>query len=155
MSHDEVCSYHYRGISRAWLTAVTVWLYPREGVAKCPCKCGSKDGIYNNHPSKTNHGQVPLGIWPLVFLRLFSSGQKFLVIALLHFVRPGHQGFQSFVGRRLAEVGQHRQCIEQVVVRVNSVGFRRFHQRIHNRTGLCSFDRVAEQPVLSVMCLRT
>ena len=55
MSHDEVCSYHYRGISRAWLTAVTVWLYPREGVAKCPCKCGSKDGIYIRFTIERNH----------------------------------------------------------------------------------------------------
>ena len=29
-----------------WLTAVTVWLFSREGVAKSPCKCGSGDGIY-------------------------------------------------------------------------------------------------------------
>ena len=36
-----------------------------------------------------------MGIWPLVFLGLFSFGLKFLVIALLHFVRPGHQGFQA------------------------------------------------------------
>ena len=94
-----------------------------------------------------NHGQVPLGIWPLVFLGLFSFGLKFLVITLLHFISPGHQGFQAFVGRRLAEVGQHRQCIEQVMVRINSVGLRRFHQRIHNPTGLCALDRIAELSV--------
>ena len=46
MSHDAVCRYHYRGISKAWLTAVTVWLFFREGVAKSPCKCGSGGGIY-------------------------------------------------------------------------------------------------------------
>ena len=38
--------YHYRGISGAWLTTVTVWLFSREGVAKNPCKCGSVGGIY-------------------------------------------------------------------------------------------------------------
>ena len=61
-----------------------------------------------------NHGQVPLGIWPLVFLGLLSFALKFLVIALLHFVCLEYQGFRSFVGRRLAEVGQHRQRIEEV-----------------------------------------
>ena len=29
-----------------WLCSVTVWLFPREGVAKSPCKCGSGGGIY-------------------------------------------------------------------------------------------------------------
>lgn len=47
MSHDAVCRYHYRGISKAWLTTVMVWLFFREGMAKNPCKCGSWDGIYN------------------------------------------------------------------------------------------------------------
>ena len=31
-----------------WLTAVTVWLFFREGVAKSPCKCGSRGGIYKD-----------------------------------------------------------------------------------------------------------
>ena len=31
-----------------WLTPVTVWLFSREGVAKCPCKCGSRPGIYKD-----------------------------------------------------------------------------------------------------------
>lgn len=30
-----------------WLTHATVWLFFREGVAKCPCKCGSLPGIYS------------------------------------------------------------------------------------------------------------
>ena len=46
MSHDAVRRYHYRGILGVWLTTVTVWLFPREGVAKSPCKCGSGSGIY-------------------------------------------------------------------------------------------------------------
>ena len=46
MSHDAVCRYHYRGIFGVWLTTVTVWLFSREGVAKCPCKCGSVSEIY-------------------------------------------------------------------------------------------------------------
>ena len=45
MSHDVVCSFHYRGISGAWLCSVTVWLFSREGMAKSPCKCGSVGGI--------------------------------------------------------------------------------------------------------------
>ena len=46
MSHDVVRRYHYRGISEAWLSAVTVWLFSRESVAKSPCRCGSGGGIY-------------------------------------------------------------------------------------------------------------
>ena len=90
-----------------------------------------------------------MGICPLVFLGLFRFNLKFLVVALLYLVRPMHQGFQMFVGWRLIEVGQHRQHIEQLVVRVDSVGLCRFHQRVHNRTGLCALDGVAEQPVLA------
>ena len=56
MSHDAVCRYHYRGISKAWLTTVTVWLKSRDTVAECPCKCGSWDGIYN---SGVNSVDVP------------------------------------------------------------------------------------------------
>ena len=29
-----------------WLCSVTLWLFPREGVAKSPCRCGSGSGIY-------------------------------------------------------------------------------------------------------------
>ena len=47
MSHGVVCKYHYRENFRVWLTSVTVWLFFREGVAKCPCKCGSVSEIYN------------------------------------------------------------------------------------------------------------
>ena len=47
MSHDAVRRYHYRGIIGVWLTAVTVWLFSREGVAKSPCRCGSGGGIYS------------------------------------------------------------------------------------------------------------
>ena len=46
MSHGVVCKYHYRENFRVWLTSVTVWLFFREGVAKCPCKCGSVSEIY-------------------------------------------------------------------------------------------------------------
>ena len=46
MSHDVVCSFHYRGISGVWLCSVTVWLFSREGVAKNLCKRGSGGGIY-------------------------------------------------------------------------------------------------------------
>ena len=48
MSHGVVCKYHYRENFRVWLTSVTVWLFFREGVAKCPCKCGSVSEIYRN-----------------------------------------------------------------------------------------------------------
>ena len=47
MSHGVVCKYHYRENFRVWLTSVTVWLFFREGVAKCPCKCGSVSEIYS------------------------------------------------------------------------------------------------------------
>ena len=53
MSHGVVCKYHYRENFRVWLTSVTVWLFFREGVAKCPCKCGSVSEIYKfqrEHP---------------------------------------------------------------------------------------------------------
>ena len=46
MSHGVVCKYHYRENFRVWLTSVTEWLFFREGVANCPCKCGSVSEIY-------------------------------------------------------------------------------------------------------------
>lgn len=52
MSHGVVCKYHYRENFRVWLTSVTVWLFFREGVAKCPCKCGSVSEIYTYTPTQ-------------------------------------------------------------------------------------------------------
>ena len=63
---------------------------------------------------------------------------------------PGHEFFQFFVGRGFAQVWQHAQYQQQVFVGFNTVGLRRFHQRVNNRAGLCTLDTVAEQPVLSI-----
>ena len=38
-----------------WLTSVTVWLFPREGVAKSACRCGSASGIYNRMRENTTY----------------------------------------------------------------------------------------------------
>lgn len=62
---------------------------------------------------------------------------------------PGHQFFQFLVDRGLAQAGQHAQYQQQVFIGFNAVSLCRFHQGIHNGTGLRSLDTVAEQPVLS------
>ena len=62
---------------------------------------------------------------------------------------PGHEFLQFLVGRGFAEVRQHGQYQQEVFIWLNTVGLRRFNQRINNRTGLCSLDGIAEQPVLS------
>ena len=62
---------------------------------------------------------------------------------------PGHQGFQLFMGERLAQVRQQRQGVEKVIIGIDPVCFCRFCQRVHNRAGFRSLDRVAEQSVLS------
>ena len=77
MPHDAVCRYHYRGISKAWLTTVTVWLKSRDTVAECPCRCGSWDGIYNfilrNHISYMEHFSMDItGIVDHKIIPLFS-----------------------------------------------------------------------------------
>ena len=61
---------------------------------------------------------------------------------------PGHQLFQFLVSRGLAQVRQHGQYQQQVFVGFNAVSLCRFHQGIHNGTGLCSLDTITEQPVL-------
>ena len=69
------------------------------------------------------NGRIPVGILPLVFLGSFSFGLQFFVVPLLHLVCPGHQGFQPLMGWGFIEVRQHRQRIEQVIVRIDSVSF--------------------------------
>ena len=74
-----------------------------------------------------NYGRVPVGILPLVFLGLFCFWLQFLVVPLLNLHGPGHQGFQPLVRWGLAEVRQHRQRVEQVVIGIDVVGLGRLH----------------------------
>lgn len=48
---------------------------------------------------------------------------------------PGHQLPQFLVGRRFAYLEQCAQYQQKVLVRLNSIRPRYFHQRIHNGTG--------------------
>ena len=58
-----------------WLTAVTVWLFSREGVAKSPCRCGSDSGIYNTRKKKKSIDEMAknLPVEEVLLLKLPES----------------------------------------------------------------------------------
>ena len=101
MSHDAVCRYHYRGISKAWLTTVTVWLFFREGMAKNPCKCGSWDGIYiqSRHYERTMNTSVALRNGLISLLDQTFPGANSLFGSEVRTV-SGHIKWVDFVSKR-------------------------------------------------------
>ena len=66
---------------------------------------------------------------------------------LSHHRMPGHQFIQLFVGQVLSKPGEQAEQAEQIIIRLNTVGFCCLYQRIDYSAGIRSLDRVAEQPV--------
>lgn len=73
----------------------------------------------------------------------FLVNRKFL----LDIRFPWHQLLQFLMCWRFLQIWQLRQKVIQILIRIHSIDFGGFHQRIHNGAGFSTFYTVAEQPV--------
>ena len=62
---------------------------------------------------------------------------------------PGQENIQIILTGITAQVREFLQKLEEICMRVQSIGFRRFHQCVNNGAGFCTFRGIREQPIFS------